>query len=121
MDLRAYDTILTYIYDFAKTNIFAISMKYLKIALNFTAKYFIYKMAADRAANHRFQLTKCKQILPNLPNWEWIISFISGWLLSCVFFCVTGQWECLLTNCNRRIESEAELILAQTLAAQTTN
>ena len=98
----------------------AISMKYFKIALNFTVKYLIYKMAADRAANDRFQLTKRKQILPNLPNWEWIIGFISGWLLSCVFFCVTGQWESLFTNCNRRIESEAELIIRHRRHGQQT-
>ena len=48
----------------------------------------------------------------------WIICFISGWLLSCVFFCFTGQWECLLTKCNR-VWGWANA--PQTRAALTTN
>ena len=31
------------------------------------------------------RLNSNKQILPNLPNWVWIISFISGWVLSSLF------------------------------------
>ena len=30
-------------------------------------------------------VAKLKQILPNLPNWVWIISFISGLVLSSLF------------------------------------
>jgi hypothetical protein len=36
-----------------------------------------------RVAKQR--LNSNKQILPNLPNWVWIISFISGWVLSSLF------------------------------------
>ena len=71
--------------------------------------FYLQNGGGQSSKSPRFQLTKRKQILPNLPNWEWIISFISGWLLSCVFFCVTGQWECLLTNCNRLVESSLRL------------
>ena len=99
-------------YDFVETNIFGDLHEILKNSAEFYRKIFDLQNGGGQSSKSPcFQLTKRKQILPNLPNWEWIICFISGWLLSCVFFCVTGQWESLLTNCNRRIESEAELII----------
>ena len=41
-------------------------------------------------------------LLSNLPNQVRIIGFISGLVLSGMFFCVAAsQWQCHLTNCNR--------------------
>ena len=92
--LRAYDTILTDIYDFAETNMFCDLHEIFQNGAEFFREIFYLQNGGGQSSKSpRFQLTKCKQILPNIPNWEWIIGFISGWLLSCVFFCVTGQWE----------------------------
>ena len=66
--------------------------------------YYISWSPGGSSKSPGFQWNPNKQILPNFPNWVWIIGFISGRVLSRVFLCVASLWQCQLTNsgnCNR--------------------
>jgi hypothetical protein len=65
---------------------------------------YISRSPGGSSKSPSFHWNPNKQILPNLPNWVWIIGFISGWVLSHGFFSVASQRQCQLPNpgnCNR--------------------
>ena len=86
------------------TSIWGIHVKSPGFARSLPVFYYISWSPGGSSKSPGFQWNPNKQILPNFPNWMWIIGFISGWVLSIVFFCVTSLWQCQLTNsgnCNR--------------------
>ena len=67
---------------------------------------FVLRLRVGTANLPVFNETPQQFCLPNLPNWVYIIGFISDWVLSRIFFCVASQWLWPIpVNCN-----ESELI-----------
>ena len=65
-----------------------------------------WKWAADLRKKVNFIWNQNKHILPNLPNWVWIISFISVSPVFCVFPMATFQFS-LCTPCIFRTHSQS--------------
>ena len=85
-------------------NLYIIHVKSPGFARSFPVLYYLSWSPGGSSKSPGFQWNPNKQILPNFPNWVWIIGFISGWVLSRVFFCIASLWQCQLTNsgnCNR--------------------